>query len=97
MGLDEAAFVERIVRVMTRRQQLMNVSLANPKVAQAIVAVQLPLMNGAGDGGGAGWPELADLDVEVGGRRGLRQGLGEGSGKNIHDLKSKNIPSPERG
>ena len=75
MGPDEAAFVERIVRVMTRRQQFMDVGLANPKVAKAIVAVQFPLMNGAGHGDGASWTELANLDVEVGGRCGRRQGL----------------------
>ena len=52
LGWHEATVVQRIIEAVAGRQQIMNVGAASPKLALAIIAVQLPLMNGAGQGGG---------------------------------------------
>jgi len=68
-------------------QKVMNVPSANPKVAQAVVTVQLPVVNGTGQGSGTARPQLINPHIKVGWWCWLWQRCAGSGGKDIHNNK----------
>lgn len=84
LGRDVTAIVQLIVGAVAGRKQVMKVSEADPKLTLANEAIELALMNGAGDGGGTAFAEQAEFQIEVGRRQRFGQWRHRGSGKEVH-------------